>query len=70
MLDIYSSTDHIEDLDVEAYKEAVEELHGFHSLGVSALNLVPLMLENIGSMDDDEEWDCYIYFVVEEVEDE
>lgn len=69
LLDIYTSTDHIEDLDVEAYKAAVEELF----VNFTTLDYVPDSLYYIGSMDDaenNEEWDCYMYFIVEEVEEE
>ncbi len=66
LLDIYYSTDHIEDLDVEAYKAAVEELFA----NFTNLDYSPDFVYEIGSMDEDEEWDCYMYFVVEQVEDE
>lgn len=64
LLDIYTSTDHIEDLDEEAYKEAVEELFA----NFTTLDYVPDSLYGIGSMDGEDEWDCYMYFVVESVE--
>lgn len=65
LLNVYLSVDHIETIDIEAYKVAVEDLFA----NFTTLNYVPDTLYEIGSMDDDEDWDCYMYFVVEEVED-
>lgn len=48
------------------FKSAVEELFA----NFTSIDFVPDSLYGIGSMDDDEEWDCYMYFVVEEVEEE
>ncbi len=56
--------------DVDAYKAAVEEVFSYVERNHVSLERIPNDLEGIGSMDDDEEWDCYMYFVVEQVGDE
>jgi hypothetical protein len=58
----YWATDHIEDLDTEAYELAVNEL--FESF--TTLDYVPDTLAYVGgSMEDDDMWDLYMYFVIE-----
>ena len=57
----YWATDHIEDLDVDAYEAAVNEL--FENF--TTLDYVPDTLAEVGSMEDDEQWDLYMYFVIE-----
>lgn len=57
----YWATDHIEDLDVDAYETAVNEL--FENF--TTLDYVPDTLAEVGSMEDDEQWDLYMYFVIE-----
>lgn len=66
LLDIYTSTDHIEDLNVEEYKEAVEELF----TNFTSLNYVPDTLYNVGTFEEREENDLYMYFVLETIEEE
>lgn len=57
----YWATDHIEELDTEAYELAVHEL--FENF--TSLDYVPDLLADVGSMEDDEQWDLYMYFVIE-----
>lgn len=57
----YWATDHIEDLDTEAYETAVNEL--FENF--TTLDYVPDTLADVGSMEDDDMWDLYMYFVIE-----
>jgi hypothetical protein len=64
LLDVYSSTDHIEDIDTEAYVQAVEGLFS----NFETLDYVPDSFYDIGSFEDNEEHDVYMYFVVETVE--
>ena len=59
----YWATDHIEDLDVDAYETAVNEL--FENF--TSLDYVPDTLAEVGSMEDDEQWDLYMYFTLETV---
>lgn len=66
LLDVYSSTDHIEDIDIEAYVQAVEDLFS----NFTTLDYVPDGFYGIGSFEDDEEHDVYMYFVVETIEGE
>ena len=66
LLDVYSATDHIENLNTDAYVEAVHSL--FHHF--TTLAYVPEILYNVGNMNDFPEWDLYMYFVLEEVEEE
>lgn len=67
LLDTYSSVDHIEDIDVYAYVEAVHELFA----NFTTLECVPDSFYGFGSMEGyEEEWDCYMYFVVETVEED
>ena len=66
LLDTYSSVDHIEDIDVDAYVEAVHEFFA----NFTSLDYVPDSFYGMGSMEDGEEWDCYMYFVVETVGEE
>lgn len=64
LLNHYDSVDHIEDIDLAAYDEAVHELFA----GVTySLESVPLNLQLVGSMAEDEEWDLYMYFILQEV---
>lgn len=66
MLDTYSSIDHIEDIDTDKYVEAVHDLFS----NFTSLDYVPDTLYEVGSMEEEEEWDLYMYFVVEGVKDE
>lgn len=66
LLDTYSSIDHIEDIDTDKYVEAVHNLFA----GFKSLDFTPVYLENIGNMEEEEEWDLCMYFVVEGVKDE
>lgn len=66
LLDTYSSIDHIEDIDTDKYVEAVHDLFS----NFTSLDYVPDTLYEVGSMEEQEEWDLYMYFVVEGVEDE
>lgn len=63
MLDTYSSIDHIEDIDTDKYVEAVHDLFS----NFTSLDYVPDTLYEVGSMEKEEEWDLYMYFVVEGV---
>lgn len=56
----YWATDHIEELDTEAYETAVNEL--FENF--TSLDYVPDSLADVGSMEE-EDWDLYMYFVIE-----
>lgn len=55
------ATCHIEDLDVDAYETAVNEL--FENF--TTLDYVPDTLAEVGLMEDDDMWDLYMYFVIE-----
>lgn len=66
LLDTYTSIDHIEDIDTDKYVEAVHDLFS----NFTSLDYVPDTLYEVGSMEEQEEWDLYMYFVVEGVEDE
>lgn len=66
LLDTYSSVDHIEDIDTDKYVEAVHDLFS----NFTSLDYVPDTLYEVGSMEEQEEWDLYMYFVVEGVENE
>lgn len=66
LLDTYNSIDHIEDIDTDKYVEAVHDLFS----NFTSLDYVPDSFYEVGSMEEQEEWDLYMYFVVEGVEDE
>lgn len=66
LLDTYSSIDHIEDIDTDKYIQAVHDLFS----NFTSLDYVPDILYEVGNMEDEEEWDLYMYFVVEGVENE
>jgi hypothetical protein len=66
LLDTYSSIDHIEDIDVDKYLEAVHELFS----NFTTLAYVPDTLYNVGNAEDFDEWDLYMYFTITTVEDE
>jgi hypothetical protein len=57
----YWATDHIEDLDTEAYELAVNEL--FENF--TSLDYVPDTLAYVGGSMEEEDWDLYMYFTVE-----
>ena len=68
-----TSTDHLYEDDrfgmpfcYDTFKSAVEELFA----NFTSLDYVPDSFYGMGSMEDDEEWDCYMYFVVETVEED
>lgn len=76
----YYATEHIEDLDTEAYERAVNELfEEVASVYAESLNefkvylkekpfpvtTVPLILKGVGSMEEQDEWDLYMFFTVE-----
>lgn len=58
----WQARDHIEDLDVEAYTEAVMEL--FKDIKFPATT-IPKVLQGVGSMEDKEDWDLYMFFTLE-----
>jgi hypothetical protein len=66
LLDTYSSVDHIEDINVDKYVEAVHELFA----NFTTLDYVPDSFYDVGNMEDFDEWDLYMYFTVTTVEDE
>ncbi len=66
LLDTYSSIDHIEDIDVDKYVEAVHELFS----NFTTLTYVPDSLYDVGNMEDFDQWDLYMYFTITTVEDE
>ena len=57
----WQAHDHIEDLDVEAYTEAVMELFS----NFTDLYHIPDVLANLGSAEDEEGWDLYMFFTLE-----
>ena len=57
----YWATDHIEELDTEAYELAVHEL--FENF--TSLDYVPDSLAYVGGSMEEEDWDLYMYFVIE-----
>ena len=70
LLDIYQATDHIEDLDVDAYKIAVNEAFQ----GVDDMNATPKACLWIESYNEDDNSDycesVYMFFALETIEDE
>jgi hypothetical protein len=66
LLDTYQTIDHLEDIDTDKYVEAVHDLFS----NFTSLDYVPDTLYGVGSMEDSEEWDLYMYFVIETVENE
>ena len=64
LLDTYHLVDHIDDIDCEKYIEAVHELFS----NFETLTFVPDTLYEVGSMEDNEEWDLYMYFTLMEIE--
>jgi len=58
----YIATCHLEDLDVEAYESAVDS---FFANKLFMATTIPVQLKGVGSMEDDDMWDLYIYFVIE-----
>ena len=66
LLDTYYSIDHIEDIDSDKYVEAVHDLFS----NFTSLSYVPDTLYEVGSMEDCDEWDLYMYFVIETVEED
>jgi hypothetical protein len=62
----YYATDHIEDLDTEAYELAVNEL--FENF--TSLDYVPDTLACVGGSMEEEDWDLYMYFVIDLGEDD
>lgn len=55
------ATDHIDELDTEAYETAVNELFA----NFTTLDYVPDTLAYVGSMVDEEDWDLYMFFTLE-----
>jgi len=67
LLDTYWSIGHLEDIDADAYVEAVHALFA----NFQTLDYVPDVLYNVGSINPlTDGWDLYMYFVIEEVDDE
>ena len=60
------NTWHLDDLNWDVYVEAVHELFA----NFTSLTYVPDSLYDVGSMEDCDEWDLYMYFVIETVEEE
>lgn len=58
----WQATDHIDELDTEAYESAVEEL--FKDIKFPATT-IPKVLQGVGSMEDCDEWDLYMFFTLE-----
>lgn len=66
LLDTYYSIDHLEDIDSDKYVEAVHELFA----NFNSLSYVPDTLYNVGSIEDCDEWDLYMYFTISTVEED
>lgn len=66
LLDTDFCLDHIENIDHDVYIEAVHELFA----NFASLDFVPDSLYAVGNMNDSEEWDLYMYFVIDGVENE
>jgi hypothetical protein len=66
LLDTYYSIDHLEDIDSDKYVEAVHELFA----NFTSLTYVPNTLHDVGSVEDEEEWDLYMYFTISTVEED
>lgn len=66
LLDTYTATGHIEKLDTEAYVQAVHDLFS----NFTSTDYVPDALYDVGNMEDSEEWDLYMYFVIETIGDD
>ena len=58
----YIATCHLEDLDTEAYEKAVSTY--FEGVSFPATT-IPRQLKGVGSMEECDEWDLYMYFVIE-----
>ena len=56
----HTSVDHIEDIDLTAYDEAVNDLFS----NFTSLTYVPDTLYGVGNMNDHEKWDLYMYFAL------
>jgi hypothetical protein len=67
----YIATCHLEDLDAEAYERAVNEFFiAIENKYKSKLRIqppIPEVLESVGSMEEQDEWDLYMYFTLETV---
>lgn len=55
---------HLEEIDEAKYVDAVHDLFS----NFTSLSYVPDTLYDVGNMEDHDEWDLYMYFVIEEVE--
>mgnify|MGYP006268581637 CR=1 FL=1 len=64
LLNHYDSVDHIEDIDLTAYDEAVHDLFS----NFKSLDYVPDSFYGIGNMNDHDEWDLYMYFTLETID--
>lgn len=60
----HASVDHIDDIDLTAYDEAVNNLF----TPIASLTYVPTTLYQVGNMNDQEEWDLYMYFTLRVVQ--
>jgi hypothetical protein len=58
----YIATCHLEDLDTEAYEKAINAY--FDNIPFMATR-IPEQLKGVGSMEEYDEWDLYMYFVIE-----
>ena len=59
----WQNTDHIQDLDWDAYQDAIDELFG--AIKADPSNKVFPDMEVPTTEEEMEEWDCYAFFVVE-----
>lgn len=57
----FVSNVYIDGFDADVYREAVEELFK----NFTTLDYVSEVLYGVGSMEDSEDWDLYMYFVIE-----
>ena len=64
LLNHCDSVDHIEDIDLTAYDEAVNSLF----TPIASLTYVPTTLYQVGNMNDHDEWDLYMYFTLKTLE--
>lgn len=60
------NTCHLDDLNWDVYVEAVHELFA----NFTSLTYVPDTLHNVGSMEDFDDWDLYMYFTISTVEED
>lgn len=60
----YIATCHLEDLDTEAYEKALNDY--FDNIPFMATR-IPEQLKGVGSMEEHDEWDLYMYFTLETV---